>query len=271
MNEHPTPPPGQSPQDGEPGRQPPPGFRRIAVSFPLTRPRLMFILLGINLLIFMYYFSLPRLEQIEFLLEWGKVNEFIVDGEYYRLFTSMFLHLDLTHMLLNGFALYIFGRDVEALFGTPRFAIIYFLGGLSGSLASFVFTDGVSVGASGAIFAIFGAELVYLYHHRELHGKNGQRLFSRLILFMMLELAIGFIGSTGIGNFRIDNAGHIGGLVGGVVLAWFIGPAYSIRRDPVVENQLRVVDENPFERWALSGFLYAVGLVAIMVFAISSA
>ncbi len=251
-------------------QQPPEGVHRIAVRFPVSQPRLMYVLLAVNVLIFLYYFGLGKQEQLQFLLDWGKVNEFIADGEYYRLLTSMFLHLDLSHMLLNGFALYIFGRDVEALFGTPRFAVIYLLGGLSGSLASFVFTDGLSVGASGAIFAIFGAELVYLYHHRELHGKNGQRLFSRLLVFMVLELAIGFIGEVGIGGFRIDNAGHIGGLVGGIVLAWFIGPAYSVHRDPDIENQLRIVDENPFKRWALPSFLYALGLVVIMAYAVSA-
>lgn len=260
----------QPPPPDDPDEGPPSGVRRIAVRFPVAQPRLMYVLLVVNLLIFLYYFSLPQRDQLQFLVDWGKVNEFIADGEYYRLFTSMFLHLDLSHMLLNGFALYIFGRDVEALFGTARFAVIYLLGGLSGSLASFVFTDALSVGASGAIFAIFGAEIVYLYHHRDLHGDNGRRLLSRLLFFMVLELAIGVIGEAGIGDFRIDNAGHIGGLVGGIVLAWFIGPAYTVQRDPDSDHHLRIVDENPFERWVLPSVLYAVGLVAIMVYAIAA-
>lgn len=243
--------------------------RRIPVRFPVTTPRLMYALLAINVAIFLYYFRLPVREQILFLLDWGKVNERILDGETYRLFTAMFLHLDLTHMLLNGLALYVFGRDVEMLLGSVRFGVIYLLGGLSGSLASFVFTDGLSVGASGAIFAIFGAEIVYLYHHRTLHGPGGQRLFSRLLLFMVLELAIGFVGASGIGEFRIDQAGHVGGLVGGIVLTWFIGPAYRIARDVEHGGELSVVDENPLRRWAPYAALYALLLLVITTYAIS--
>ncbi len=264
MNEH-QPAPPNTPDD-----RPNAGIRRIAIRFPVAQPRLTYVLLGVNLLIFMYYFSLPQIDQLRFLIDYGKVNEAIVAGEYYRLFTAMFLHLDLSHMLLNGLALYIFGRDVEALFGSVRFGIIYLLGGLSGSLASFVFTDGVSVGASGAIFAIFGAEIVYLYHHRDLHGTGGRNLLTRLIFFMVLELSIGFIGEAGIGNFRIDNAGHIGGLVGGVVLAWFIAPAYRVMRDPAHPDHLRIVDENPFKRWRLPSLIYALALGVVIVYAVAA-
>jgi rhomboid protease GluP len=179
----------------------------------------------------------------------------------------MFLHLNITHIVFNGYALYIIGRDVEALFGHVRFAIIYFLGGLSGSLASFVFTDSLSVGASGAIFAIFGAEMIYFYQHRNLHGEAGRRHLNQLIMLMVINLALGaFSTATSV---RIDNAGHIGGLVGGVVLAWFIGPAYNVLFDPTAESGHRVVDENPVQRWALTSVLYTVALVAALVYAVT--
>ncbi len=241
--------------------------RRVAVRFPVSTPRLMYVLLAVNVVVFLYYFSLPATEQVNFLLRWGKVNAQIARGEYYRLFTAMFLHLNLSHILLNGMALYFFGRDVETLFGSLRFAVIYLLGGLSGSLASFVFTNALSVGASGAIFAIFGAELIYLYRHRNLHGPGGRRLFSRLLAFMFLDLAFGVISASGVGSFRIDNAGHIGGLVGGVVLAWFIGPIYRVHYTPAT-GQLRVVDENPTADWARYAALYAVVLAALTSYAV---
>ena len=244
-----------------------PPVRRVAIRFPVSQPRLMYVLLAVNVAVFLYYFSLPTAEQVRFLWRWGKVNEQIAQGEYYRLFTAMFLHLNLSHILLNGMALYFFGRDVEALFGSLRFAVIYLLGGLSGSLASFVFTDALSVGASGAIFAIFGAELVYLYQHRDLHGPGGRKLLSRLLTFMALNLAFGVISSTGVGSFRIDNAGHIGGLLGGVVLTWFIGPLYRVRYTPT-DGQLRVVDENPPTAWARYAALYAVVLAALTSYAV---
>jgi rhomboid protease GluP len=252
----------------EPSPSQPQGQSWIAVRLPLSEPRLTYVLLGVIMLVFLYFFSLSGPGQIEFLTRWAKVNEPIRQGQYYRLFTSMFLHLNLMHIAFNGYALYILGRDVEALFGTARFAVLYFLGGLSASLASFVFTSAASVGASGAIFAIFGAEMVYFYQHRELHGAAGQRHLNQLIILMLLNLGIGFLSTTT--TFKIDNAGHIGGLISGVVLAWFIGPAYHVKRDPTAENGLRVVDDNPFRRWVLPSLVYAASLLAVTAYAVAA-
>ncbi len=243
--------------------------RQVVLRFPMSVPRLVYVLLGVNVVIFLYFFSLSLDDRLFFLENWAKVNAYIHDGEYYRLFTAMFLHLDVMHIFFNGLALYLFGRDVEGLFGTPRFAIIYFLGGLSGSLASLVFSEAPSAGASGAVFAVFGATMVYLYHHRRLHGPGGRRMLSRLVSLMVLNLMLGFIGSSDIGRYRIDNAAHIGGLFGGVVLAWFIAPTYRVARDADDPGKLRVVDENPFEKWALPAALYAMGLLVVTVYAVT--
>ena len=252
------PPPNNNHESG----QVPPPRRRIAVRMPVAEPRLTYILLAIIGLIFIYMFSLSTPEYNQVLLDWAKINDRIREGEYYRLFTAMFLHADLMHIIFNGYALYLLGRDVESLFGVARFALIYFLGGLSGSLASFIFTDGLSIGASGAVFALVGAETVYFYHHRELHGDAGRRHLNQLFFLVLVNLALGFSSS------RIDNAGHIGGLVGGVILAWFIGPAYVVKANQDTQT-LEVEDENPIEKWALSSLLYAVGLVAATVYAIT--
>ena len=263
--QQPSSPPERPPQP-TPTQQ---GLRRVAVQMPVASPILTYGLLGIIVLIFMYYMALSADSQIAFLNDWAKINSAIKDGEYYRLFTSMFLHLNLMHIVFNGYALYIIGRDVEALFGHARFAVIYFLGGLSGALASFVFTGAPSVGASGAIFAIFGAEMVYFYNHRKLHGEVGRRHLNQLVILMFVNLALGFFSSA-TANFRIDNAGHIGGLIGGVVLAWFIGPEYKVRPDPQAQGGLSVVDENPVSRWALSSAIYAAGLAVALVYAIAA-
>ena len=256
-------PPDQGPD------QPPRVVRRIAVQMPVAEPRLVYGLLGVIVLIFLYSFSLSPVERNLFFSDWAKVNPAIRDGEYYRLFTSMFLHLNLTHILFNGYALYVLGRDVESLFGTARFAVIYFLGGLSGSLASFIFTDAPSVGASGAIFAIFGAEMVYFYQNRRLHGEMGRRHLNQLIFLMLLNLGLGFFSSATSG-FRLDNAGHIGGLVGGVVLAWFIGPEFEVAQDASTVTGLRVVDRNQPRQWAGVSLAYAVGLAAMTVYAVAA-
>jgi len=235
---------------------------------PLAEPRLTYALLAVIVLIFMYFLSLPFEGQSEFLTRWAKVNDLIREGEPYRLLTSMFLHLNLMHILFNGYALFVIGRDVEALFGHVRFALIYFLGGLSGSLASFVFTDAPSVGASGAIFAIFGAEMVYFYQHRALHGERGRQHLNQLVILMVINLALGFFSSAT--TFRIDNAGHIGGLVGGLVLTWFIGPRYNVQADPTAEVGLRVVDQNPLQRWAMASVVYALALAVALVYAVTA-
>lgn len=255
-----------SPSSAEPASEPAP--QRVIMRLPTMRPVVTYTLLAINILIFAYYTSLPELRQTQFLTDWGKVNHLIREGEYYRLLTAMFLHLDLMHIFFNGWALLMLGRDVEGLYGSARFALIYLLGGLTGSLASLVFTDALSVGASGAIFAIFGADMVYFFLHRELHGQAGRQHLTQLIFLMVIIMVQGFVSAAGIGKFGIDNAGHVGGLVGGLVLAWFISPAYTIERDASVESGLILVDGNPIERWAPFAGAYAIALFALTAFAI---
>ena len=270
MSQYQFPPSSDQQQQPASPQTPPPGFRRVAVRLPVSPPHLTYVLLGIIVVIYLYFMSLASTPgaQNEFLARWAKVNEPIRNGEYYRLLTSMFLHLNLMHIVFNGYALYIIGRDVEALFGHARFAIIYFLGGLSGALESFVFTSAPSVGASGAIFAVFGAEMVYFYQHRRLHGELGRRHLNQLIIIMMLNLALGVFSQATA--YKIDNAGHIGGLIGGVVLAWFIGPHYDVQADPTAEGGRRVVDQNPIRRWALPSLIYAAALAAVMAYAVSA-
>src|SRR5690606_30425031 len=115
----------------------------------------------------------------------SRAHEVLVQGQYHRLFTAMFLHAGLLHIFFNMYALYLFGSILEPLFGHLRFIIIYLLGGLTGSVLSVVLGDpnppfaqmvfaGASVGASGAVFAIFGAEMVFIYRHRALLGERGR-------------------------------------------------------------------------------------------------
>nr|WP_054752968.1 rhomboid family intramembrane serine protease [Piscibacillus salipiscarius] len=88
-----------------------------------------------------------------------KFNPFIAQGEYWRIITSMFLHIGLIHLLMNMIALYYLGEVTEKIYGTKRFLVIYFIAGIFGSIASFATNDSVSAGASGAIFGLFGALL----------------------------------------------------------------------------------------------------------------
>jgi rhomboid protease GluP len=148
------------------------------------------------------------------LIKYGaKVNPLIYEGEWWRFITPVFLHIGFLHLAMNSLALYYLGIAVEKIYGNVRFLLIYLFAGITGFIASFLFSTNLSAGASGAIFGCFGALLYF--------GAVMPRLFSRtmgrnVIFVLILNLAFGF-SSTGI-----DNAGHIGGLIGGFLAAGIV-------------------------------------------------
>ena len=161
-------------------------------------------------------------ETMEVLIDFGaKVNVFILNGQYWRLFTAMFIHIGVFHLLFNLYALYAIGPLVEGYFGHLRFTIIYILAGLFGSLASYAMTPAISAGASGAIFGLFGAVTVYFLKHHQNFGKRGRAMLQNMAFILVINLAFGVVGRG------IDNWGHIGGLIGGAVIAWGLLPHYQ--------------------------------------------
>ena len=173
----------------------------------------------------------------------AKINEFIIgQGEVYRLLTAMFLHGGLTHLFFNGYALYVIGLNVERVYGHARFLLIYFLGGLTGSLFSLLFSPYASVGASGALFGIFGAEMVFLYRNRKLFGSAARARLNNLLMLLALNLVIGITPGS-----NIDNWGHVGGLVGGLALSWLIGPIFQPVQPTLGATAIDLRDTNPLE------------------------
>jgi rhomboid protease GluP len=138
----------------------------------------------------------------------------VQEGETWRLMTALFLHGGLLHVGLNMFALYQAGQVVERLFGRVGFAVVYLVAGLLGNLASLWWRQSaVSVGASGAIFGVYGAMLGYLMIQR---GSVPAEVFRE-----MRSGTLGFLGYSLFAGFAIagiDNAAHLGGLLGGFVL-----------------------------------------------------
>jgi membrane associated rhomboid family serine protease len=118
-----------------------------------------------------------------------------------------------------------------------------------------------SVGASGAVFAIIGAEFIYLYHHRKLMGAAGRARRQSLIIFGVMNLAVGLLSALPGSAMSIDNWAHIGGLVGGLILAWFISPILNLKMHPEHPDELLGVDTNPLSRryWVVS--VYATALI----------
>jgi rhomboid protease GluP len=212
---------------------------------PLHQVRLTPVLLVFNILVYLLLtvFSTRGLLEaalggadLPTLVVFGaKENRAIIEGEYWRLLTPLFLHIGLVHLLFNQFALSIFGRELERLFGTIRFAVIYFVAGMFGSLASFLFNPVVSAGASGAIFGIIGAQTVFFLRNREMLGEVGNQQFRSLLMLILINLALGFTIPG------IDNFGHIGGLVAGAALGVLLAPTYTL--EPLqLPPHLRVVE-----------------------------
>jgi rhomboid protease GluP len=148
---------------------------------------------------------------------YGQVNELVIkSGYYYQLFTSMFIHADIAHIVGNMLFLLIFGLRSEEMFSLPEYLSIYFLGGLTGNLLSLLLLPlaTISVGASGAIFAMFGASIIYA------RRSFRQSIIGALIYaFFLLFLS----SAPGVNNFA-----HIGGLIAGLI----IGYVLATRRKP---------------------------------------
>jgi len=242
----------------------------VALRLPTSRPIITYALLAIIVLVFIAQMVTSQLNfPDQPLLRFGAIDfrRILAFGEYYRLFTSMFLHVSPVHIFFNGLALWQFGQSVERFFGHTRFALIYFLGGLCGSIASFIFTRGLSVGASAAIFAIFGAEMIFLYRNRRLLGPAAQRELRSLIILLLINLGLGFYTQFGPSEVIIDNWAHIGGFFAGVVLAWFIAPQYRLQTDLATPTGYRVEDSNPVTRSWIAPAIFGIALLVALVYA----
>jgi len=145
------------------------------------------------------------------LIDFGLFGPYVAEGEWYRLLTSGFLHASLLHIGFNMFALYFLGRILEPGIGTPRFVALYFASLFAGSLGALLLDpNALTIGASGAVFGIFGATFV-IARHRRIEG-----LAASIGFVLVLNLAITF------GSSQISVGGHLGGLAAGVLCALFI-------------------------------------------------
>jgi rhomboid protease GluP len=251
--------------------EPPPEHHReeqqVMLHIPYVKPYLTWLLIAVNVLIFVAGQFSDSIGLMLFREGANNQTEVLVNGEYLRLFFAMFLHAGIAHIFFNMYSLYIIGSTVEGLFGHVRFAIIYLVGGLTGSILSVLFNgpDVRSVGASGAVFAIFGAEIIYLYHHRKLLGARGREQLRTLLIFAGMNFAIGILSSLNLGGVSIDNWGHIGGFIGGIVLTWYIGPVFLLKRHPTREGAFLADDINPLRNRYQIISLYVAVLLMLLI------
>ncbi len=249
-------------EHSEPGAQIP--RQQIAVAFPITRPYATYALMIINCLIFLAGLMYPDLREaiVDFAILYRPAV--VEGGEYYRLFTSMFLHADVTHLFFNMYSLYIIGRSIEWIFGWQRFLLIYLLGGLGGSV---LFTlslgaNGSGLGASGAVFAIWGADMIFLYRHRKELGAYAQMQLRQIVIVALLNLVL---GAT---NPRIGTWAHIGGFVGGLALTWWLGPRLVTRTLPDNPDSILFAGRR-YESALLPVIVYVVVLAVLLLVGIN--
>lgn len=145
-----------------------------------------------------------------------KISEHVLEqGQWWRLISSAFVHMDITHILFNGYGLYVVGPLIERFYGKSRFIVIYFGTAILSALASLFLNDAVSGGASGALYGLVGAMLVLGYKYRSQLPERISRALTRGMLpWVIFGIGIGFFDFL-----PMDNAAHIGGLLSGALLA----------------------------------------------------
>ena len=170
------------------------------------------VLIGVNLVVFVLQQASDevtrRFYDLGYALDPATMERVgVADGEYYRLLTSAFLHSGVLHLLLNMYALFLFGPQLEAALGRLRFVALYLVSALGGSALSYAFSapNQPSLGASGAVFGLLGAYLVV--------SKRLRRDTTPVLVLLAVNLAYGFLAP------RIDWRAHLGGLVAGGLVA----------------------------------------------------
>jgi len=208
------------PEDSSPLPPPPP--QPVTISLPADVPRVTYTLLGLTVLAYLLQLLSQFLLGYDVLIDWGvKANDAIQAGQWWRFFTPMLLHGSILHIGLNMYALLSFGSGLERHYGHGRFLLLYLLSGFAAGVFSFLLTEEYSIGASGAIFGLIGAEGIFLYQNRRLFGDQFKAQINNIIVIVAVNLFLGL--SPGI-----DNWAHIGGLLGGSIFAWFAGPRWNI-------------------------------------------
>jgi rhomboid protease GluP len=174
-------------------------------------PWITYALLAANLVMFAIELLTGALNDTERLIALGAQEVVSVTlGEWWRLITATFLHGGFEHLLFNMLALFLWGRYAEVMLGKVRYAIVYFASAITGSILSYALSPNVSVGASGAIFGLFGSFLYLRVYHKELFN----RVFgTQVIVLIAINLLTGFFRPN------IDLFGHFGGLIGGFLAA----------------------------------------------------
>ena len=211
-------------------RQPALPQQPVSVPLPRSAPYVTYAIIGVtvafyvlqvaSVIVFGNPTSYGNIDWLE--LFGARINDFIRAGQVWRLLTPALLHASIPHIFFNMYALYSFGMGLEGYFGHRRFLLLYVLGAFAGNVTSFLFTTGYSVGASTAVFGLIGAEAVFLIQNRKLFAGQFNRAIGNVIFVILINLFL--VGSIP----GIDNWGHIGGLMSGLMFTSLAGPLWTV-------------------------------------------
>lgn len=222
-------PPTQQQQEEEQGQLRRDGRRRNTAIIPAKKPVITTALIVFNTLVYFaeVYFEMQGKSSganTNVLLGFGaKINEALAAGQLWRLFTPIFLHGGLLHLLSNNYALYAISYEVEMAYGPLAFSCIYVVSGLWGNLFSYWFTPYLSVGASSSIFGLFSAYIVYLASNYSILGRQARSQLTQLIALVVFNFAFGSAPGD-----AIDNSAHLGGAIAGALISELVVPDLEV-------------------------------------------
>jgi rhomboid protease GluP len=206
----------------------------VRVAMPQRAPYVTYTLIVITVIFYGLQMASVAMMGQDVLISLGaRSNDAILAGQLWRFLTPALLHASIPHILFNMYALFSFGTGLERHFGHGRFLLLYALGAYTGNVVSFLLSSGFSVGASTAIFGLLGAEAVFLFQNRQLFAGQFGKAIQNVVFIAVVNLIIGL-------QPGIDNWGHVGGLLGGLMFTWFAGPIWKIEGAP---PELHLVDQ----------------------------
>ena len=182
-------------------------------------PPLTLVLIALNVVVFIWQEATGALESREAIIAAGALSRpEVLQGEIWRLVTAMFLHGDIDHLVGNCMALYVLGVACEHAVSSVRMLALYGAAGVAGSLASLMLSEGPSVGASGAIFGVMAAVAVILHVNEDRFYVRDKRIAVVVAAWALFTVA------TGLLSEYVDNAAHVGGFLGGMLVAFRLEP-----------------------------------------------
>jgi rhomboid protease GluP len=198
------------------------------------RPPITLAIIGVLSVVFVIESARGVLDSAQGLVAFGALSRpEVFAGQYWRLESATWLHGTLNHLVSNAIALFILGMIVEHAFGRAQYFTLYVLSGLGGSFLSLLMSEGPSVGASGAIFGLQGAAIVLFRQHRDRLLLRDRRVGFVLLIWALYTIV------TGLLTPFVDNGAHIGGALGGALVARRLHPVALSPLSPAQAARVR--------------------------------